>query len=96
MVSAKTTHTVQSTDTYEGPEPQGRPRRTAMRRLNLNLTESLYEEISQLADSEGRTMTEVVRIGLGLARLAIDEQQKGGQLAVVDAAGQLHRIILPR
>ena len=67
-----------------------------MRRLNLNLTESLYEEISQLADSEGRTMTEVVRIGLGLARLAIDEQQKGGQLAVVDAAGQLHRIILPR
>ena len=96
MVSAKTTHMVQSTDTYEGPELQGRPRRTAMRRLNLNLTESLYEEISQLADSEGRTMTEVVRIGLGLARLAIDEQRKGGQLAVVDAAGQLHRIILPR
>jgi len=87
---------MQSTDTPEGMKPQERPLRTAMRRLNLNLTESLYEEISQLAVAEGRTMTEVVRIGLGLARLAIDEQQKGGQLAVIDAGGTLHRIILPR
>jgi hypothetical protein len=38
---------------------------------------------------------DVLRIGLGLAYLVTSERKKGGQFAIIDAEGQLHKIILP-
>ena len=81
----------------DGDDIEGarRPRRGPMKRLNLNLPETLYRDIENLASAEGRTMADVLRIGLGLAYLAASERKKGGQFAIIDAEGQLHRVILP-
>jgi len=77
-------------------EPARRKRaKVQMRRLNLNLTESLYHEIEELALAEGRTMTEVLRIGLGLVHLAVKARRKGGQMAIIDSDNNLHRVVLP-
>ena len=41
-------------------------------------------------------MTELVRLGLGLARLAVEAEEKGHRLVVVNAEGQpLKEIVLP-
>jgi len=75
-------------------DQESRPKR-AMKRLNLNLPESLYRDIEKLAQEESRTMADVLRLGLGLAHLVASERKKGAYFAIVDASGQLHRVILP-
>lgn len=84
-----------SPDAADGRDVTRRSRRGQMKRLNLNLPETLYRDIENLAAEEGRTMADVLRIGLGLAYLVAAERKKGGQFAIIDSEGQLHRVILP-
>jgi hypothetical protein len=68
-----------------------------MRRLNLNLPASLYDDLSELADSQGKTMTEIVRTGLGLAHIAYTQLGKRQKLVIADADGKpIREILIPR
>jgi hypothetical protein len=68
-----------------------------MRRLSLNLPESLYEDLAALADSQGKTMTEVVRTGLGLAHIAYTQVNKRQKLMITNIDGDpIREILIPR
>jgi len=45
----------------------------AVRRLNVNLPESVYDELRQLAQQSGRNITDLIRVALGLVKVAIEE-----------------------
>jgi hypothetical protein len=65
-------------------------------RLNVNLPESLLQELRDLSESSNRSMTDIVRTGLGLAKLAYEEKSKKHRLAVTTQDGQpIKEIVIP-
>ncbi len=68
-----------------------------VRRLNINLPEKTFNELQELADRSGRTMTDFMRTALGLAKVAIEESEKENRLAVTNKDGKLLKeILIPR
>jgi hypothetical protein len=57
--------------------------RISKKRLNLDLTPDSYALLEKLANDSGRSMADVLRIGLALYSLADDEAQKGNSLGIV-------------
>jgi hypothetical protein len=71
-------------------------RRPALKRLNLNLPATLYEDLSELAENQGKSMTEIVRTGLGLAHLAYTQLGKNRKLLIADNNGNtIREIFIP-
>ena len=66
----------------------------AVKRLNVNLPAATYDELQEFSRRSGRTMTEIVRMGVGLAQIAVGEDSRQNSLAVVDADGKLVKQIL--
>jgi hypothetical protein len=67
------------------------------KRLNFNLTVRAFDELKRLSDESGLSMTEIMRLGLGLIRIAFDEERKGNTLVVSTSDGRhLKEIVLPR
>lgn len=87
---------VATADSQNDPELDGptRRRRPTMRRLNLNLPVTLYDDLSELAESQGKSMTEIVRTGLGLAHIAYTQLGKQRKLLIADNDGNTIREIL--
>jgi hypothetical protein len=68
----------------------------AVKRLNLNLAPQAYDDLSSLSRTTNRSMTEIVRLGLGLMKLAFEEQARHNRLVVTDATLKpLREIVLP-
>ena len=59
------------------------------RRLNIILPEKTFRELKTLAKESNRTMTELLRLAIGLAHIATVEESHGRKLAVVDHEGRL-------
>jgi hypothetical protein len=55
------------------PKNAGAVSTVTMRRLNVNLPESVYDELRQLAQQSGRNITDLIRVALGLVKVAIEE-----------------------
>ncbi len=67
------------------------------KRLNVNLPESIFNELEQIATHSGRTMTDIVRIALGLVAVALTEEKCGHKLAVIEPDGKvLKELVLPK
>jgi hypothetical protein len=67
-----------------------------VKRLNINLSETAFGELQMLARRTRRSMTELVRLGLGLVKISIQEAARGNKLIVTTADGQpLREIVLP-
>jgi hypothetical protein len=67
------------------------------KRLSLNLSDAVYEELAQLANERHSSMTEIVRLALGLVRIAITESAQGNKLVVTSKTGEpLKELVLPR
>jgi hypothetical protein len=64
------------------------------KRLNINLPLAVYDELENLARVSSRTMTEIVRTALGLAKVAINEEVNGNKLAIVNSEGKLLKEIV--
>jgi hypothetical protein len=79
--------------TGNGLGPRTKPPQK-VKRLNINLPEKTFNELERLADESGRTMTELVRVAIGLVQVAIDEESHGRKLAVVEPNGKLLKEIL--
>jgi len=63
--------------------------KTKMRRLNVNLPETVFKQLQELANESGQTLTQVVRNGLGLADIAYKEATIGHKLAITDKRGKV-------
>lgn len=69
----------------------------AVRKLGLSLGVPVFEEFSQLAQERKSTLSQVVRLALGLGRVALTELKKGNRLLIVSAEGAaLKELVLPR
>jgi hypothetical protein len=67
-----------------------------VRRLNLNLSGDVFDELARLAKKRKTSMTEVVRLALSLVRIAINEAGKGNKVVICDPAGKpLREVVLP-
>lgn len=70
--------------------------KAAVRRLNHIVPEKLYRQITQLSNETRLDITDLVRLGLGLAMLVIREAQQGNKIIVTDSTGvPLKEIVLP-
>ena len=67
---------------------------SSTRRLSINLPAETYEALQMLALDSGQSMTQVVRNGLGLARLAREELKNSRSLAIVDRDGKVLKEIV--
>lgn len=68
-----------------------------IKRLNVNLPTPVFRELEEIADSTGRSLTEIVRLGLGLVAIATDAEKSGHRLVVADRnGGMLRELILPK
>lgn len=68
----------------------------APRRLALNLSERAYQDLKECAESSSRTMTDVIRIGIGLFKVAQEVVAQKNKLVVVSPSGEpLKEIVLP-
>jgi hypothetical protein len=66
------------------------------KRVNFILSEKSHSDLAALAESTHRSMTDVVRLGLGLVKIALEANRNGQRLVVTSAEGQpLKEIVLP-
>ena len=69
--------------------PQGK-------RVNFILSEKSHADLAALAESTHRSMTDVVRLGLGLVKIALEASKNGYHLVVTNTEGQpIKEIVLP-
>ena len=72
------------------------PAEKTEKRLNLILSAGVYSDLSKMARERRTTMTEVVRLALGLIKVAIAEIKQGHKLVVVREDGEvLKELVLP-
>ena len=69
-------------------------RSTTMKRLNINLPDSVYETLQRLALDTNRTMTDIIRTALSLVKIALETDAKGNKLAVVSPDGKVLKEIV--
>ncbi len=66
------------------------------KRVNFILSEKSHADLANLADLTHRSMTDVVRLGLGLVKIALEAARNGQRLVVTTAEGQpVKEIVLP-
>jgi hypothetical protein len=66
------------------------------KRINFMLSDKAYDELVTLAKQRMRSMTEIIRLGLGLAKLALEAESRGQRLIVTTEDGQpVKEIVLP-
>jgi hypothetical protein len=57
------------------------------KRLSLVLSAAEYEEACEMAQARNRSVTDTVRIALGLLKIAIDTHERGNKLLVQTPEG---------
>ena len=66
------------------------------KRLSLILSSPVYGELAALAKERRTTMTEIVRLALGLVKVAVNEAKQGNKLIVAKSNGEvIKELILP-
>lgn len=59
-----------------------------LRRVSLNLPMASYQELEAVATKTTRTMTDIVRFGLALVKLYLEETGKGNKLVIASPEGK--------
>jgi hypothetical protein len=72
----------------EGDVGEERGGRSGVRRINVNLPPDVYADLQRLSRQTNRSLTDIVRTGLGLANLALTEVAKNNKIAVTDRDGR--------
>jgi hypothetical protein len=57
-------------------------------RVNLNLPMKSYQDLEILADKTGRTMTDILRFGLSMVKLYLEETEQGRKLFIASPNGK--------
>jgi hypothetical protein len=78
------------------PAEPGRSEDAGTRRLNANLPTAMLDEMVEEKRRSGRDITELVKLGWQLVKIALREQRQGNALAVVSADGRiLKELVIP-
>ena len=66
------------------------------KRVNFLLTERSYTDLLNLSKETMKSMTELMRLGLGLVKIAIEAEKRGQRLIVTTDEGvPVKEIVLP-
>jgi hypothetical protein len=66
------------------------------KRINFHLSERAHAELQQMARSTRRSMTELLRLGLGLLKIAVEAERNGHKIVITTADGNaVKEIVLP-
>jgi len=66
------------------------------KRLNFILSGRAHADLVEWSKETNRSMTDIIRLGLGLARLALEAERKGNRLVVTTSEGDpIKEIVLP-
>lgn len=66
------------------------------KKINFNVSMRAYEELSELARQTQRSMTEIIRLGISLAKIAIEAERGGHKIIIAAADGKpLKELVLP-
>lgn len=67
------------------------------KRINITLSERAFSDLQMASKASRRSMTEIVRLSLGLMKILMEAEEKGQRLYVATADGQaIKEIVLPR
>jgi len=67
-----------------------------MKRINFYLSDKSHADLSNLSKETKRSMTELVRLGVGLMKVALEADRNGDKLLVVTKEGQTRcELVLP-
>ena len=79
----------------KGTSPTAAPE-SEIKRLNFNVSPRAYAELSNLAKSTHRSMTEVIRLGVGLVKIALEATREGNRIVIVNSGGEpVKEIVIP-
>ena len=66
------------------------------KRLNVSLSERAYSDLSHASHETKRSMTELVRLGIGLVRIALEAEREGNRIVIASPDGKAQKeIVLP-
>jgi hypothetical protein len=66
------------------------------KRVNFVLSEKAHSDLVSFAKETRRSMTELVRLGLGLIKIALEAERAGNKLIVTNSTGEpIKEIVLP-
>jgi hypothetical protein len=66
------------------------------KRIAINLSDMAYADLKRSAEETARSMTDVIRIGIGLFKVAAEAMKANNKLVVVSSEGKpLKEIVLP-
>ena len=69
---------------------------TEIKRLNLNLSQHAYDEVQKLAEETHQSITQLVRLGLGVLRIAVEEARQGNKIQITSPDGRpIREIVIP-
>jgi hypothetical protein len=69
---------------------------TVLKRVNFILSERAHSELVNLAKRTNRSMTELIRLGLGLVKIVTEAARDGNRLVVTTPDGQpIKEIVIP-
>jgi len=75
---------------------EGTPEKVETKKLNFNVTDQAHRDLAALARLTGRSMTEIIRLGIALARIVLEGQRCGQHFVVTDNQGKaLKELVLP-
>lgn len=65
-----------------------------LKKINLNVPASVYRDLQQIAESTGRSMSEIIRSGISLAGYAYRALENGQTLQIAGPDGKPVKEIL--
>lgn len=67
-----------------------------MKRVTFNFTERAHDELKDISDAHDMPMVDVVRVGVGLMKVALEARVKGRKLMVCSSDSEpLQEVVLP-
>lgn len=64
-----------------------------LHRVNVNFSDGAYQDLSRLAEEQGKTKAEILRDAIALERWFHDERRAGGRLLLERPGGELREVI---
>jgi hypothetical protein len=65
------------------------------KRFSVELSLNAYDELQALAKKAGKNMIEVIRLGIALYTIAVEEKDNGRKIAVVQGDKVIKEIVIP-
>jgi hypothetical protein len=79
----------------DGPQTAERDT-TEAKRINISLSDRAYSELQAASKETRRSMTEIVRLSLGLVKILLEAEKSGHRVYVTTSDGQaVKELVLP-